>query len=282
VLRNAIGADVTVIAVDVRQPARYVFNAGRKKNAGIVAGQAQYDQGEALREVYLTKPSTNAAAAYNGYGTALKPAYEPIIVCRKPLNGTVANNVLAHGTGGINIDGCRVGTDEMSVTKSDGVLISQNGSMTGGNSSIVAAGTKTGRWPANVMHDGCLPDPMDRYYYCAKTSKKDRDAGLETFDHHNGGEGTGREEGSAGAENPRAGASGRTGARNIHPTVKPTELMRWCCRLVGHPGAIIMDPFSGSGSTGRGAILEGFEFIGFELSAEYTAIANARIAEARL
>lgn len=207
------------------------------RNVAVMSGKGDYD---------VTAAATDEAKKWGGYGTALKPAYEPIILCRKPLDGTVANNVLTHSTGALNIDGCRNGE----------------------------------RWPANVLHDGCLPEPMDRYYYCAKTSKTDRDAGLETFDHHDAGECTGRELGSDGTKSPSAGAGRTGGARNIHPTVKPTELMRWCCRLVGHPGAVIMDPFSGSGSTGRGAVLEGFGFIGFEMSEEYCEIANARILDA--
>mgnify|MGYP003649816985 CR=1 FL=1 len=221
---------------------------------------------------------------WEGYGTGLKPAYEPILVCRKPLDGTVANNVLTHGTGAINVDGCRIpATDDQLAAKYASVPAGSTR-----DNSIYGKGTsarrdtphESGRWPANVLHDGCLPEPMDRYFYCAKTSKADREAGLEMFDHHTGGECTGREDGSAGTKSPRAGAGRTGGNKNIHPTVKPTELMRWCCRLVGHPGAVIMDMFSGSGSTGRGAVLEGFGFVGFEMDEEYCAIANARILDA--
>ena len=181
---------------------------------------------------------------YEGYGTALKPAYEPIIIARKPLAGTIAATVLKHGTGALNIGKCRVGSE----------IIKTNGrGAQNGNTPIVPQSadfkgkTSVGRWPANILHDG-LAEEWSRYFYCAKTSKADRNAG----------------------------------AKNSHPTVKPTELMRWCCRLVGHPSALILDPFTGSGSTGRGARLEGFNFIGFEMDAEYAAIANARINEVTL
>jgi hypothetical protein len=162
-----------------------------------------------------TSPATPAAQQWQGWGTALKPALEPITVARKPLTGTVAANVLEHGTGAINVDGCRVG----------------------GNS---------GRWPANLIHDGsdeprALLSDAARFFYCAKASKADR------------GEG------------------------NSHPTVKPTELMRYLCRLVTPPGGVLLDPFMGSGSTGKAAALEGFRFIGIEREAEYIEIARGRI-----
>jgi len=181
-----------------------------------------------------------------GYGTALKPAYEPITIARKPLDGTVADNVLTYGTGALNIDGCRV----------DGT-----------------------RWPANAMHDG-LSEEWARYFYCPKTSKADRNAGCEHLETRQPHEITGRQAGSAGQNHPRACI--QTGERkNHHPTVKPAELMRYLCRLVGHPGALILDPFAGSGSTGRAAILEGFNFIGIEREADYVEIARARLRHAK-
>jgi site-specific DNA-methyltransferase (adenine-specific) len=219
------------------------------------------------------------------------------VVARKPFKGTVAQNVLAHGTGALNIDGCRVGTD----------------------------GDNSGRWPANVIHDGSEevlrlfpetgpskaaarggsnPNPMDwgnsrsdgsivkghddaggsaaRFFYCPKASKRDREEGLDGFRVASPGELTGgRKEGSAGLDSPRAGAGRTSGRSNHHPTVKPTDLMRYLCRLVTPPGGIVLDPFTGSGSTGKAAVLEGFRFIGCELSEEYAAIARARIAAAQ-
>ena len=163
----------------------------------------------------ITAPATDAAKQWAGWGTALKPAHEPIIVARKPLCGTVAENVLTHGTGGINVDGCRV------------------------------AGP-SGRWPANVIHDGSdevvglFPNDAARFFYVPKASKKDREG-------------------------------------STHPTMKPTDLMRYLCRLVAPPGGIVLDQFMGSGSTGKAAMLEGFRFIGIEREAEYVEIARARI-----
>lgn len=218
-----------------------------------------------------------AAQQWAGYGTALKPAYEPIILARKPLGGTVAETVLKHGTGALNIDGCRVPTDDVTAPSGNVGFKNTHGKFT---EETQSARPVTGRWPANILHDG-LTEDWARFFYCAKTNKADRNAGCDHLEHQSAGEATGgRAEGSAGLDSPRSGAGRTSGAKNHHPTVKPTDLMRWCCRLVGHPGALILDPFSGSGSTGRGAILEGFSFMGFEMDPEYVEIANARIRDA--
>lgn len=220
-----------------------------EKTSGAANWRIKYDESREHERPELGKITTahsDAAKQWEGWGTALKPCHEPIVLCRKPLDGTYAHNVQKHGVGGLNIEGC-----------------------------------KGPRWPGNVMHDGCLPEPMDRYFYSAKATKADREAGLENFEHVSAGEITGgRKEGSAGLKNGRAGAGRTGGGKNIHPTVKPTELMRWLCRLITPPGGMILDPFTGSGSTGRGAVLEGFQFMGFELSADYAEIARARILDA--
>jgi len=191
------------------------FTAG---NAGTLGFKAEYD---------LTAPATDEAKQWDGWGTALKPCHEPIILCRKPLEGTYANNIMTHGCGALNIDGCRVGDEEMQRTKSNGIKISENGSMAGGNYGRVAAEPSQGRWPGNVLHDGCLPEPMDRYFYHAKASKADRDEGMDGFAHKSAGECTGgRGEDRDGLNSPRAGAGRTSGARNTHPTVKPTAVMQ--------------------------------------------------------
>lgn len=232
------------------------------------------------------------AQQWAGWGTALKPACEPICFARKPLIGTVAANVLAHGTGAINIDGCRVPTDE-TITATRNIALGSSGAGVFGAATVpgVYQQQPGGRFPANVLHDGS-PEVVDgfpreagarapvtvrngdkfcnsygafagrideqgstfrgdsgsaaRFFYCAKASKRDRDEGLD-------------ERG------------------NTHPTVKPTDLMRWLCRLVTPPGGLVFDPFAGSGSTGKAAILEGFRFIGAEMTDEYIPIARARI-----
>lgn len=191
-----------------------------------------------VTEVDITAPATDAAKEWDGWGTALKPALEPITVARKPLVGTVAANVLAHRTGGINIDGCRVG-DEVLPAHERGVT--RMGTFEGAEGNETPE--RTGRWPANLIHDGTGIGVGEaaRFFYCAKTSKADR------------GEG------------------------NTHPTVKPTDLMAYLCRLVTPPGGLVLDPFMGSGSTGKGALREGFTFIGCELSPEYIEIARTRL-----
>jgi hypothetical protein len=229
-------------------------------------------------ELAITAPATPEAQQWAGWGTALKPALEPITVARKPLTGTVAANVLAHGTGGLNVDGCRVEGEKgvPASTSSAGLL----GWCTGGD--MERKQQQNGRWPANLIHDGSdevvglFPDVQGpwggngsksnkgansmfgigdnpdnerykgqgsaaRFFYCAKTSKKER------------GEG------------------------NNHPTVKPIALMTYLCRLVTPPGGVVLDPFMGSGSTGIAALQEGFDFVGIERDPEYLAIAESRI-----
>jgi site-specific DNA-methyltransferase (adenine-specific) len=238
--------------------------------------------------------ATESAKQWSGWGTALKPAYEPIIVARKPLCGTVAENVLTHGTGGINVDGCRVGrdTDDVSGWSQSGSKASENRSMSGGNYARDPNPDAGGRWPANLIHDGSeevtdLLGDAARFFYCPKASKRDRDEGCEGMEErHNKGSGThGNGTASTRLGNAAERAAGITHVelqkvRNHHPTVKPTDLMRYLCRLVTPPDGLVLDPFTGSGSTGKAAMLEGFRFVGCELSAEYIEIARARIGHA--
>ncbi len=191
-------------------------------------------------------PATPEAEQWKGWGTALKPALEPITVARKPLVGTVASNVLAHGTGAINIDGCRVDASGGRPLIESKAEASQNAFGDGLNGSRCAGVTTEGRWPANLIHDGSdepatLLGDAARFFYCAKASKSDR------------------------------------GAENTHPTVKPTDLMRYLCRLVTPPGGVVLDPFMGSGSTGKAAMLEGFQFIGIERDPAYFEVARERL-----
>ena len=244
---------------------------------------------------------------WSGWGTALKPAWEPIILARKPLSGNVAANVLEYGTGGINVDGCRVGTDDDlgrpygGGNKVYGTYGMERGARTGD--------ALTGRWPANLIHDGSdevvglFPQsdggafpaarsnntvygkmsggsarvgPMAdsgsaaRFFYCAKASKSDRDEGCEGLEEVKGHSNYGSIQ-EFSSNPPR---------RNHHPTVKPTDLMRYLCRLITPPNGLVFDPFTGSGSTGKAAMLEGLRFVGAELSPEYIEIARARIGHA--
>lgn len=301
---------------EIRDTVMYVYGSGFPKSLDVskaidkaagaereVVGQHNapaksiYSQGERdlPQDVAITAPATPAARQWSGWGTALKPAFEPVILARKPLDSTVAANVLKWGTGAVNVDGSRVPTDP----SVDDPRLGGNGTWgtknaaknvyAGGYAGERVGSSPLGRWPANFIHDGSdeavagMGDAA-RYFYSAKASKRDRDEGLEGMDAKPRGL---REDG-------RFNSGGRTlvdgewvethsqpqAKRNHHPTVKPTALMRYLCRLVTPPGGVVLDPFMGSGSTGKAAMLEGFRFIGIDLSAEYVEIARARIAHA--
>jgi len=251
----------------------------------VTAAADDYDAA-ARRVVPITTPATDAARQWAGWGTALKPALEPITVARKPLAGTVAEMVLAYGTGAINVDGCRVGDDLVVSRKGLSQNLRLNDDNWRGVGARLAPTTSVGRWPSNLIHDGG-PDVTDllgdaaRFFYTPKASRADRDAGCDGLPQRTAAETVERAEGSAGLDSPRAGAGRTSGARNHHPTVKPTDLMRYLCRLVTRPGGVVLDPFMGSGSTGRGAMLEGFAFVGIEREADYLTIAQARIEAAQ-
>lgn len=232
-------------------------------------------------EFNITKPATEEAQYWEGWGTALKPAQEPAILCRKPIEKglNVSENVLKWGTGAINIDACRFGfgdpcwvgsrENEHLRGKSFAFTRSQDSSP-----SVSLPPTTLdffhdqGRWPANI-------------YQCAKPSRSERETGLDDLQSKKGHEAVHRKEGTAGLENPRAGA-GRTASevKNFHPTVKPTKLMAWLCRLLTPKGGIVLDTFLGSGTTGVSASMEGFKFIGTEMNPEYCDIALQRIKHA--
>ena len=275
---------------DVSKAIDKAAGAERERIRGVrsaVVG-ATYAGDEWSREfkdsVLSANPITDAARQWSGWGTALKPAWEPIIVARKPLVGTVAENVLAHGTGGINVDGCRVAHDEdcrmMAPSQANIDNPSEKHRQAGRREAVLEL-KPGGRWPANLIHDGSdevvglFPSDKQgsaaRFFYCAKASKADRDEGCEGLEKKAAGGLSGRNNGSLGTI---------TLSRNVHPTVKPTALMRYLCRLVTPPGGTVLDPFCGSGSTGKAAILEGFRFIGIEREAEYVEIAKARVASA--
>ena len=242
---------------------------GSGKTFGMLQSEGENSQAPA------TVPATVPAMQWSGWGTALKPAMEPITVARKPITGTVAENVQEWGTGALNIDGTRIGTRIGTRTASTGAVVSHNVAMSGANYGRVPVGTTIGRWPANLIHDGSdevvagFPGEdsgsASRFFYVPKASKADREDGVA---------------GVAGVGALRDGGRESEPRKNHHPTVKPTALMQYLCRLVTPPGGTVLDPFTGSGSTGKAAILEGFNFIGIEREAEYVEIARARIAQA--
>ncbi len=273
--------------------------------------------------------SSNQEGEWKGWGTATKPYKEPICVARKPLIGTVPDNLAAHRTGALNIDGCRIpyASDDDRETAHNNALgpverfkttkaIFEGGRQNGGFADTHCA---QGRWPAGLIHDGSgevlatfpnsdgqngdlnvharvrvsngiygdmapAPDApargdsgsASRFFFCAKASREDREAGCEELSLKIAD--TEHKRPRTELDDPRR--TGTTPRKNHHPTVKPTALMRWLCRLVTPPGGTVLDCFMGSGSTGRAAVLEGFNFVGIEMTDEYIPIARARIAEA--
>ena len=263
-------------------------SAGHENRGKAIPTASSYQASDNEKENKLTsnpvgpyKPKTKDAKRFDGYGTALKPAFEPAILARKPLSQkNIAENVLKWGTGGLNIDGSRFGYgDPCWVGPQEKHKGYPNG--TGGNTWSIGKppdGTRVnpyflndiGRWPANI-------------YQCPKASRSEREEGCDELPTKTGFETVNRKEGSAGVNNPRAGA-GRTAAevKNIHPTVKPIKLMRWLCRLVMPPteNAVLLDTFAGSGSTLVAAELEGFASIGIEMNPEYCDIIVSRVKNA--
>jgi site-specific DNA-methyltransferase (adenine-specific) len=301
-----------------------------------------YESGTVGKTAFDTAPSTPEAQQWQGWGTALKPAFEPVIVARKPIEGTVANNVLKWGTGGLNIDGSRiVAADQEQLSKfwdrnqsesKDGVVAYV------GQTNIDLRDYKPvdGRWPANIILDPYTAELLDeqsgqskgsgpgthcskrdelgncighdnagrstngqtyhsknsqnqpdsggasRFFYVAKASKRDRNEGLEQLDAKK----------TVWQKNDSVYSQGRnpiTGERsgttiqprqNFHPTVKPTSLMEYLIKLVTPPNGTVLDPFTGSGSTGKAAILQGFDFIGIEMTEEYLPIIEGRLKHA--
>ena len=275
-------------------------------------GNAFKGHAEGATQKFYGAPSIDATKQWQGWGTALKPAHEPICVARKPLIGTVAANVLQFGTGGLNIDACRVAGEAWKAHTATGLA---SKFFTEGYAPVIEKSPHMGvRWPANLIHDGsdevlaAFPytesgkpsgirraksehnvDYADmaagteltgygnagsaaRFFYCAKTSKSDRNAGCESIAE--------KQYSHDGRETPIDNAYQRNAnaASNCHPTVKPTDLMAYLCRLVTPLGGTILDPFMGSGSTGKAALREGFNFVGIDLDAHYVAIADARMA----
>lgn len=321
---------------EIRDTLMWVYGSGFPKSHDV---SKAIDRDEAAHYANNStadlEPTTEAAKQWQGWGTALKPAWEPIIMARKPLAGTVAQNVLAHGTGAINVDGCRVATagpdDEKKTARPNcagkvyGVIPGGETFLTGEiKSQCSGHDISQGRWPANVIHDGSeevvrmFPDQTSpgpyirastdqnkaqmpghkagewnmgrgdtgsaaRFFYCAKASKADRDEGLSGFNEaHKAAADFRPNHGEKAAQGEDGNPYGRWNkVRNNHPTVKPTDLMRYLCRLVTPPKGIVFDPFMGSGSTGKASILEGFSFIGCDLQEEYVKIARARIEHAQ-
>jgi site-specific DNA-methyltransferase (adenine-specific) len=271
---KAAGAEREVVGSKLGQPGYHLHAHDGGEALGRGLSSSTYET--QLASSQITAPATEAARQWAGWGTALKPSLEPITVARKPLAGTVAANVLEHGTGALNVDGCRVGNE--STLKTNGkTAIWADGGM-----NAEQGGSTSGRWPANLIHDGS--EEVVAGFPETKTGRGDRRGERSIF----GGDGDSEQMRSFEANSGSAArffytakaSKADRGEGNTHPTVKPLDLMAYLCRLVTPPGGIVLDPFMGSGSTGKAAILEGFQFIGIERDAEYLAIAEARISHA--
>ena len=235
-------------------------------------------------EYYDTIPVSQDAKLWEGWGTALKPAHEPIVLARKPLSEkSIVENVLKHRTGGIHIDACRIKDEnqntERKTTKrksrsEGGVWTNDNSGMDNPQNTFADADPR-GRYPSNVMHNG-LQEEWARFFYCPKTAKAEKNKGLEDLpvkDKVFNGKSSASSKDMKGVEKKFTTEP----SANIHPTVKPVELMKYLCRLITPKGGTILDPFMGSGSTGIAAKDEGFDFIGIEKEKEYFDIAEQRI-----
>jgi len=224
-------------------------------------------------------------SAWEGWGTGLKQVVEPIVMGRKPLVGTVAANVLEHGVGGLNIDASRVAADMSEFVSATGKPRSGMGHAHGFAMGDGYGGENAnppnalGRWPANVILDEYSAGLLDeqsgenpsRFFYCAKASKRDRNEGLDgladaqIYPQNNS------------TERKEINSTAGTKSKNFHPTVKPTALMRYLIKLVTPAGGTVLDPFTGSGSTGKAALLDGYKFVGAELTEEYLPIIEGRL-----
>lgn len=314
------------IAKDLNKKAGVEFDVKPASGVGFMNAEGDKGYNVTKNQMIQKGESTDKAKQWEGWGTALKPAHEPIVVARKPITEkNIADNVLKYGTGALNIDATRIGDKKRvpgSLSKTENKVFGkglgsyrQDGTESGHNPNI-------GRWPANLIHDGSddvvgnFPEskgalapvkgteksttgqngiyghfdrvaspPLrndsgsaSRFFYCAKASKSDRDEGLEQFlakkivTFQTGGGASGKASSLS--------ANRNTEYRNNHPTVKPTELMKYLIKLVTQKNGTILDPFMGSGTTGKACGFEGFKFVGIERDADYFEIAKARIEHA--
>lgn len=310
---------------EIRDQLAWVYGEGFPKSNDFACDY----RASRARGKRLLRPGFEGHPLSEGWGTALKPAWEPIAMARKAMTGTTGENVLAHGVGGLNIDGCRVPTGDKLGGGAENLKTREHSDAwdrpwkrdadaTAAHSAKVRANVERaealGRWPANLIHDGSeevvalfpQSDARDgsgkgdgmgfqgggavsraflprgdtgsaaRFFYCAKPSRRDRNEGLASSDQ------PAVSTNATMHDRQTADWAARNG--NFHPTVKPTALMRWLCRLVTPPGGTVLDFFTGSGSTGKGSVLEGFNFVGVDRDEDgdgkplgYLEIAHARI-----
>ena len=287
------------LAISIDKKLAGMEHRGKRTNYGttmITAGvNDKTSTGETIeRDKAMPKhePMCPESEKWDGWGTNLKPAHEPIVMARKPFKGSVTNNVLTYGTGAINIDDCRVSYENDSNDPASNPLfryqndykqVTDNGQKVGVNVAFTNSlnpPNEQGRFPANLIHDGS--DEVVELFPNSKGGAYPAKRGEGVNTSFTGGqEGTPRKMGDGGSAArffycPKASKKDR-GQGNNHPTVKPIALMSYLIRLVTQPGGVVLDPYMGSGSTGVAAVEGGWEFIGMELDDNYFDIASSRI-----
>jgi site-specific DNA-methyltransferase (adenine-specific) len=283
---KAAGAEREVVGSKIGLPG---YSLAPSKGTGDLRFGGFGGDGDPEREAQITAPATDAAREWSGWGTALKPAHEPIVVARKPLVGTVAANVLEHGTGALNIDACRIGTAE----DLQGSTVRDDIRGGGFGSGHRPAGdvlpyrqNPAGRWPANVVLDEDQAAELDRQSGVRSSPRqytKSKAGWLPPTVEHVTNELQSVEYGDSGGASrffyvAKAPARERPKVDGTaHPTVKPLTLMRWLCRLVTPPDGVILEPFAGSGTTVEAALLEGFRVVAIEREADYLPLIQARL-----
>lgn len=301
------------IGLDIDKKNGITKNRGKAFVTAGQSGQKDKDTGGDLPSGSNTIGAYKAKNEWTGWGTALKPALEPITVARKPIEGTVAENCLKWGVGGINIDGCRVGTEDM-LGRKNNVNPYGSGRTWSVSNTPPQDNTEnppTGRFPANLIHDGseevrgCFPNVKtgsitkdingresnslgkfnqftgrhtgdsgnaSRFFYCAKASKRERNIGCEGLPLKSGGSNA-----KGYTKDVARGLDRNRPVANFHPTVKPIALMEYLVKLVSREGQVVLDPFMGSGTTGMACKELNRDFIGIEMMEEYMEIAKCRI-----
>lgn len=291
-LDKSAGAEREVMGI-------YIPPDGRRRPDSFRSTGNVFGEHGGPMETPITAPATDAARLWDGWGTALKPGWEPIVLAMKPLDGTFAHNALAHGVAGLNVEGCRLETTdalgggaygngahrrpEYSASDKDATA-----SLSRLNRGIPGFTQPTGRWPPNVMLDEGAAAMLDEQTGERRGATSNSRHGVQGTCYGTRGslpktEGRGD---IGGASRffycPKASPSDRSAGGKVdnrHPTVKPHNLMRWLCRLVKMPeGTVILDPFMGSGSTGCAALAEGIDFVGIDLDPEHVEVARQRIA----
>ena len=288
-LDNAAGAEREVVGRGVQR------TIGGKNGVSTNHGRG----GIQYKDVVFTIPATEDAARWNGWGTALKPSHEPVVIARKPLAGTVAANVERYGTGALNIDASRVSAaqGDEPLRWAHGRSMGFHGAKDNGRCEAL---TSAGRWPPNIVlshTEDCTENACDETCAVAELDRQSGTlkSGWRDSDKHKGGNGVANNFGATGITGQHYSDSGgasrffpvfryqakasrsERGEGNVHPTVKPIALMEWLVTLVTPPGGVVLDPFMGSGTTGVAAVRKGFRFVGIEREDEYLAIARARI-----